>query len=232
MAEQASLSRLSIIVPTYNEEKLIQQTLTAIKASAPTAELLVVDGGSTDKTISRASRITRVISTSRGRGIQMNAGVLASSGEMLLFLHADTLPDATGIQELLATMKEPHLVGGAFRLRFDDPRPAYKRVARAITRRSLKTLSYTGDQGIFVRRSTFKQLGGYHDWPFMEDVDFSERMGRAGLVVLLEHKVETSARRHQRWGLFRTQLTVVLIRLFYLLKLPPASYEWLWPPIR
>ena len=94
-------------------------------------------------------------------------------------------------------------------MRFDDTRPVYQRICQNITKRSLRTKSYTGDQAIFTRRDVFQKLGGYRDWPFMEDVDYSERMGKTGNVVLLNAEVETSARRHQRWGLLRTQLTVV-----------------------
>lgn len=127
---------------------------------------------------------------------------------------------------------DERIAGGAFRMRFDDPRPLYQKIGENVTRRSLRTRSYTGDQAIFSRRAIFKQLGGYRDWPFMEDVDFSERLSKAAQVTLLTHEVETSARRHLHWGLLRTQLTAVLIRILYLLKLPPASYEWLWPPVR
>lgn len=226
------MSHLSIIIPTFNEERCIEYTLQAIKAIAPDAEVLVVDGGSTDATLARARQYARVLSTQRGRGGQLNAGVAATQGDIILFLHADTVPEADGILELLAVMEDETVFGGAFRMRFDVQTPLYKRIGQNVTQRSLRTKSYTGDQAIFTRRSTFEQLGRYCDWPFMEDVEYSERMGKAGKVVLLTHEVETSARRHERWGLFRTQLTVVLIRILYLLKVPPAAYEWLWPPVR
>lgn len=223
---------LSIIIPTFNEEKCIEQTLLQVKVCAPDAEILVVDGESSDKTVEIVSKHVRVISTKRGRGGQLNAGVVATQGDVLLFLHADTLPEKAGIDELLAVMHNNDINGGAFRMRFDDTRPIYRRICDNITQRSLRTKSYTGDQAIFTRRSVFQTLKGYRDWPFMEDVDYSERMGKTGKAVLLAHEVETSARRHQRWGLLRTQLTVVLIRILYLLKIHPARYEWLWPPIR
>lgn len=226
------MRQLSIIIPTFNEEQWIERTLRAVRASAPDAEVLVVDGGSIDATVQCASRLARVITTQRGRGGQLNAGVEATQGEILLFLHADTLPSAEGLQELVETMQDERVIGGAFRMRFDQHSPIYQRIGKNVAQRSLRTKSYTGDQGIFTRRSVFKQLGGHRDWPFMEDVEYSERMGKAGTVVLLDHEVETSARRHERWGLLRTQLTVVLIRVLYLLKAHPAVYEWLWPPIR
>lgn len=226
------MPQLAIIIPTLNEEKLIEHTLIAVKAHAPDAEIVVVDGGSRDATVALASKHAHVLRTKRGRGGQLNAGVQATTGDILLFLHADTVPDKEGISELLTVMQNKQVLGGAFQMRFDDPRPLYKRIGANVTQRSLRTKSYTGDQGIFTRRSTFKQLGEYRDWPFMEDVDYSERMSKMGPVVLLSHAVETSARRHRRWGLLRTQLTVVLIRILYLLKVHPAKYEWLWPEVR
>lgn len=226
------MPQLSIIIPTFNEERWIERTLHAARKAAPDAEILVVDGGSSDATVERASRLARVINTKRGRGGQLNAGVAATHGDILLFLHADTLPATEGIAELLSVMQDASILGGAFRMSFDVPTPLYKRIGQNVSQRSLRTKSYTGDQGIFTSRRAFEQLNGHRDWPFMEDVDYSTRMGKAGKVVLLTHEVETSARRHERWGLLRTQLTVILIRILYLLKVPPAAYEWLWPPIR
>ncbi len=223
---------LSIIIPTFNEASLIERTLQSLKQRSRNAEIVVVDGESTDDTVALASKQVRVISAKRGRGGQLNAGVRATSGDILLFLHADTLLDAGGIDELLAVMQDERIVGGAFRMRFDDPRPLYTRIGANVTRRSLRTSSYTGDQAIFTRRSIFDQLGGHQDWPFMEDVEYSERMSKRGPVRLLASEVETSARRHRQWGLLKTQLTVMLIRTLYLLKIHPSKYEWLWPAVR
>jgi rSAM/selenodomain-associated transferase 2 len=223
---------LSIIIPTFNEASLIERTLQSLKQRAGNAEIVVVDGESTDDTVALASKHVRVVSAKRGRGGQLNAGARATSGHILLFLHADTLPDAGGIDDLVAVMQDERIAGGAFRMRFDDPRPLYTRIGANVTRRSLRSRSYTGDQAIFTRRSIFDQLGGYQDWPFMEDVEYSERMSKIGPVSLLASEVETSARRHRQWGLLKTQLTVVLIRALYLCKVHPAKYEWLWSPVR
>lgn len=227
-----TMTQLAIIIPTLDEERYIERTLLATKAAAPEAEIIVVDGGSHDATVTKARQYVSVIQAKRGRGGQLNAGVAATQGEILLFLHADTIPEQAGIQELVRTMQEPQIAGGAFRIRFDDSRPLYRHISTNVTRRSLKSKSYTGDQGIFTRRSIFEQLGGHRDWPFMEDVDYSERMSRAGPVLLLTSEVETSARRHREWGLLRTQLTVIIIRILYMLKINPDLYAWLWPEVR
>ncbi len=150
--------QLSIIIPTLNEEKYIERTLLAVKKHVPDAEIIVVDGGSNDATIAQASQYARVIKTRRGRGRQLNAGVEATHGDILLFLHADTIPEAAGFHELFAVMQDEHILGGAFRMRFDNPHPIYQRICKNVTARSLRTKSYTGDQGIFTRRSIFEQL--------------------------------------------------------------------------
>lgn len=232
MARHGAATTCSVIIPTLDEAGVIERTLRVVRERVPGAELIVVDGESADDTVARAQPYAHVIATRRGRGIQLNAGARASSGEALLFLHADTLPDPGGVERMLEALRQPDVVGGAFRLRFDDQRPAFKTIAEQITKRSLRTRSYTGDQAIFVRRSRFFELGGYKPWRFMEDVELSERMAHHGTNVLLDASVETSARRHRQWGLARTQATVVLIRALYLARVHPDRYAWLWPEVR
>ena len=108
------MSQLSIIIPTLSEEKWIERTLLTVKGCAPNAEILVVDGGSSDTTVVRAGKYTRVISAKRGRGGQLNTGVAATQGDILLFLHADTLPDAAGLRELMEVMQDERILGGSF----------------------------------------------------------------------------------------------------------------------
>lgn len=222
----------SIIIPTLDEASVIERTLRLVRERAPDAEVVVVDGESSDDTVARASRYARVLQTRRGRGHQLNAGAEASSGDALLFLHADTVPDPGAVAQVLAALTRPDVLGGAFRLRFDDPRPVYATIAGQIARRSQRTQSYTGDQAIFVRRESFFALGGYRPWQFMEDVELSERLARHGTNVLLDAEVETSARRHRTWGLPRTQATVVAIRALYLAHVHPDRYAGLWPAVR
>ena len=226
--------RFSIIMPVLNEEAALERHLCQLaRVCAPhECELLIVDGGSVDSTVAIAQRFGRVISSPRGRAAQMNRGAAAATGDILVFLHADsTLPDDAFIA-IECACAAPGVVGGAFRLCFHCSHLAYLVVALATNLRSRWRGIFTGDQAIFTRRSLFDQLGGYQDWPFMEDVDFSERMSRRGQVSLLAAEVETPARRHRQWGVLKTQLTVMLIRVLYLCKVHPAKYERLWPPIR
>lgn len=223
----------SIIVPARNEASVIERTLRLVRERAPGAEVIVVDGGSADDTVELARPFaTRVLQTVRGRGLQLNAGAEASSGDALLFLHADTVPDPGAVEHMLDVLSDPAVLGGAFRLRFDDKRPIFGAIADQITRRSLRTHGYTGDQAIFMRRESFFALGKYRPWLFMEDVELSERTARHGRSVLLNATVETSARRHRMWGLPRTQATVMLIRALYMAKIHPDRYAGLWPEVR
>jgi rSAM/selenodomain-associated transferase 2 len=232
MAGPDAPSTCSIIIPTLNESSVIEQTLQAVRERAPRSEVIVVDGESTDDTVERAAPFAQVISTRRGRGIQLNAGAEASSGKALLFLHADTVPDAGFVESLLAALEEPDVLGGAFRVRFDDPRPVFGKMSDLIAMRWLLMRTFTGDQAMFVRRSVFCALGGFRPWQFMEDVELSERMAWHGRTVLLDAEVRTSARRYRRWGLARTQATVGLIRALYSARVPPDKYARLWPPVR
>lgn len=233
MAGSQGPKTCSIVIPTLDEASVIERTLRLIRERAPDAEVIVVDGGSADETVRLATPYAaRVLTTRRGRGTQLNEGALASTGEVLLFLHADTVPDPGAVEAMLAALADPETQGGAFHLRFDDPAPVYRKIETAIARRSLRTKSYTGDQAIFIRRSRFLALGGYQEWQFIEDVELSERMARLGKNVLLDTAVETSARRHRTWGLPRTQATVVLIRALYLARVHPDTYAWLWPAVR
>lgn len=233
MAEGQRPTACSILIPTRNEATVLERTLQVVRERAPTAEVIVIDGESEDETITIAHRYAHtVIATRRGRGIQLNAGARAATGEVLLSLHADTVPDPGAVEAMLDALADRETQGGAFRLRFDDTHPVYRRIETAIASRSLRTRSYTGDQAIFVRRDRFFEVGGYREWQFMEDVELSERLARLGKNVLLNASVETSARRHRAWGLPRTQATVVLIRALYLARVHPDRYVRLWPEVR
>lgn len=223
----------SIIIPTLSEESILADTLQQVRLRAPNAEIIVVDGGSRDATAEQARAFAaQVLVTQPGRGTQLNAGARAARGEALLFLHADTVPDAGGIEAMLDALSRPDIEGGAFRLRFDDPRPVFGTIARQIARRSVRTRTYTGDQAIFLRRSAFEQMGGYRPWQFMEDVEMSERLARRNSGTLLDAYVTTSARRHRVWGLPKTQAHVMLIRALYMAHVHPDRYAGLWPEVR
>jgi cellulose synthase/poly-beta-1,6-N-acetylglucosamine synthase-like glycosyltransferase len=158
----------------------------------------------------------------------MNAGAAVARGDVLLFLHADTRLPAGSASAVIAALRDPAVIGGAFRVRLAASRDAGRIVramlgitGRMIGARALVTRSFTGDQAIFVRAETFRAVGGYPEIPLMEDVELSRRMRRAGKTVLLPLRVETSGRRWEAWGPLRTVLFMWRLRLGYLFGMPP-----------
>jgi len=214
--------RLSVIVPTLDEEATIASTLAHARRPGD-VELVVVDGGSRDETVNVARPLAdRVLDAPRGRAAQMNAGAAAARGAVLLFLHADTrLPD--DYPALVAEALAPaDVVGGRFDIRLDAPGLAYRVIERLIGLRSRLTGVATGDQAIFVRRDTFVRVGGYPAIPLMEDIALCRALKRAGRMAALRDVVVTSARRWQRDGLVRTVALMWTLRLAYYAGVSPA----------
>ena len=225
--------RISVIIPTLDEERTIMASL-AHTASLGFDELIVVDGGSLDQTPVLVEsyrrnaqlptqRSVRLMTAPWGRARQMNEGAKASSGEILLFLHADTqLPDnaKTTIETALA---EHRTVGGRFDVRFDSPSMWGTIISRLMNWRSRMSGIATGDQALFVRRHIFEQIGGFADIPLMEDIDFSRRLKRKGATAALTATVTTSFRRWERHGPLRTILLMWTLRFLYWVGVGPHT---------
>jgi rSAM/selenodomain-associated transferase 2 len=215
---------LSIVIPALDEAANLARVLPGLVAREPAAEVLVVDGGSADDSRAAVARVPSVrwLSGPRGRARQMNAGARAARGDILLFLHADTvLPEGAGAA-ILAALADAGTVGGRFDVRLDSRRPLLALVGWLMNRRSRLTGICTGDQGIFVRRTVFEALGGYPDIPLMEDVELSRRLKRRGRLVALPLRVVTSARKWEREGVVRTIVLMWGLRLLYALGVSPA----------
>lgn len=216
--------RLSVIVPTLNEARLIADFLCHLRGRVPDAELIVVDGGSDDETVTLASRqADRVLRSPRGRAKQMNAGAGAANGEILWFLHADSLvpPDPHGC--IARALEDPRTVGGCFRLRFPRREWVYRisdrlgNVAVDLFRIAL------GDHGIFCRRATFTRVGGYPDVPLMEDAELYRRLRRAGRMRQLPAYIVSSPRRYEQLGPMRTTAFYLLILILYVAGVRPET---------
>jgi rSAM/selenodomain-associated transferase 2 len=218
------MGRLSIIVPALNEAAGIAECLAALAPlRARGAEVLVVDGGSTDATAAIAAPLAdRVIVALRGRASQMNAGARAATGEVLVFLHADSrLPP--GADQLI----EDGLAGsgrlwGRFDIRIVGGPALLAVVAAFMNARSRLTGIATGDQAIFARREAFERAGGFPAIALMEDVAFSKAMKRQGMPLCLAAKAATSGRRWERNGTMRTILLMWRLRLAYFFGADPA----------
>jgi len=228
---------ISVIIPTFNEEQSLPRTLACLSASDP-AEIIIVDGGSTDGTLALAQEFcshtatARVIAAPRGRASQMNEGAKASQGEVLLFLHADTqLPPQTERIVGLA-LTSPSVVGGRFDVRFDSASPWSQVISSFMNRRSRLTRIATGDQALFVRREVFEMLGGFSEIPLMEDIEFSRRLQQAGRIMALRDTVVTSFRRWDTQGPLRTILLMWTLRFLYWAGVNPHQLARVYHAVR
>lgn len=195
--------KLSIIVPVLNEAARLGERLAALQPLRERgAEVLVVDGGSTDATREAALPwADRVLLAPRGRASQMNAGAWASRGDALLFLHADTaLPEAA---DTLIARALDQRDWGRFDVRIEGRHPALRLIAAMMNLRSRLSGMATGDQAVFVRRRVFESLGGFAALPLMEDLDLCRRLKRQGPPVCLREQVVTSGRRWEQYGVWR-----------------------------
>jgi rSAM/selenodomain-associated transferase 2 len=221
---------ISIIVPVYNEEAAIARLLDNLDAHG-SVEVIVVDGGSTDRTVELASQRVKLVRSGMGRAAQMNAGAAIASGETLLFLHADVILGKGALDQLRRAIEDATIAGGNFDIRYagkDWAAGAFTRINRWRRRCGI----FYGDSGIFCRRSVFEKLGGYRLWPIMEDYDFARRLSKVGRLAFLECPIWVSDRRWRNSGLFRTLWSWFLIQGLYSLGVPPRYLARLYRHVR
>ena len=221
--------RLSIVVPVLDEADRLEALLAELARDCPGVEVVVADGGSRDGSVEIAARAPGVglVSSDRGRARQMNAGALRATGEILLFLHADTRLPSGAAEAVQRALADPSVAYGRFDVRFDRPGAAFRLIARLMNVRSRLTGICTGDQAIFARRAAFERLGGYPAIALMEDVELTRRLKRIGRFAPLGLRVTTSARRWAQNGVARTIVLMWTLRFLYLCGVgPDRLHRW------
>ena len=222
---------VAIVIPTLDEESSLRANLPGALAAAD--EVIVSDGGSRDGTLAVARRLgAKVVSGAPGRGPQLNRGARAASGaDAFLFLHADTRLSESALDGVRGAVAEGR-VGGGFRARFDSDRPIFRLGDRLVDLRTRLTRAPLGDQAQFASREAFERLGGFRDWPILEDLDFIRRLNRCGETVVLPLRVTTSARRYLQRGIFHTIATNWLIWVLFFLGVSPHRLARLYRHVR
>jgi rSAM/selenodomain-associated transferase 2 len=194
--------RLSIVMPVVDDREALASNLPSALRHAD--QVIVSDGGSTDGSRALARSLGAVVvSGAPGRGVQLNRGAREADGDVLIFLHADTrLP--TGAREQIESALAAGYAGGGSRLTFDVAGPLLRFGARWINGRTRLTRLPLGDQAQFLTRSAFDELGGFRDWPILEDLDLMRRLKRRHRVAVLDGPVVTSSRRFRKGGKSKT----------------------------
>ena len=202
---------LSVVIPALDEEPVIVASVSSVREDA---QVIVVDGGSSDGTREAAAAAgATVIVSAPGRGVQLHAGARAARGEWIVFLHADTRLGRGWAAALRSLPAE--VVGGAFSLTLDPPRPAYRLIEAGVALRCRWFRLPYGDQGIFARREVYESIGGFRPLPLMEDVDFVRRLARTGTLAFPAVPAFSSARRWERHGLLATSFRNVWLLALY-----------------
>jgi rSAM/selenodomain-associated transferase 2 len=221
-----------VVIPALNEEHRIAELLISLQ-TMPALEVIVVDGASQDRTAEVARNLASLVLTApRGRARQMNEGARHATGDVFLFLHADTLLEPAAFHQLTSALGDPTIMGGAFSLSL-SPRSWGLRLIETVTnfRARFFSLPY-GDQAIFVRRTAFEAIGGYAELPLMEDLELIRNLRKRGRLVILPAKATTSARRWEREGILYTTARNWAVTILFLLGVSPATLAKWYPPVR
>jgi rSAM/selenodomain-associated transferase 2 len=215
---------ISIIIPVLNEAAVIKSTLSQLQKHSG-VEIIVVDGGSQDQTVTLAQQTGVKIITvvGKNRAAQMNAGADIAQGEILLFFHIDTQLPSDFTDLAIKTLEQPSTIAGAFELAISGEDQALRWIETLVKLRShLLSLPY-GDQAIFIKKQTFAQIGGFADLPIMEDFELIQRLKRQGKIAIAPSQVTTSDRRWRKLGVWQTTLINQLMIAGYYLGISPTK---------
>ncbi len=215
---------LSFVVPVLNEAEGIEHFLQSLRASCERrCEIIVVDGGSKDATTTLAkAQCDRVVSATKGRAAQMNAGARAAAGTLLCFLHADTLLPPYADRTIHRSLGNDAWSWGRFDVRLSGQHPLLRVVERLMNWRSRLTGIATGDQALFMTRELFETVGGFPEIELMEDIAMSRKLKSYHRPVCVSRRLITSSRRWEENGVLRTILLMWKLRLLYFLGADPG----------
>ena len=219
---------ISIIIPTLNEEEAIQNLLQQLQAYRQQGhEVIVVDGGSHDETVSISKLLAdNVISSEAGRALQMNNGATQSKNEILWFLHADTSLPTNVIEVIQKSLTKNNW--GRFNIKLSGSNFLFRIIEKMINLRSCISGIATGDQGIFVKRELFESIGGFSEIPLMEDVELSRKIKKISKPVCIKETLTTSSRRWEKKGILRTILLMWRLRFLYWIGVSPDKLSKLY----
>ena len=217
-------ARISIVIPALNEEGCIARTLERLQAMRQRGhELIVVDGGSTDNTVTVSTALAdRLVRAPRGRASQMRAGAAVANGTVIWLLHADSLPVDGADRLILGCLSRPAVQWGRFNIEFSGERRVFKMIALFMNLRSRLSGIATGDQGIFLSRELYEQVGGIPDIPLMEDVALSRRLKRNSRPAVVNQKLTSSPRRWEKHGIASTILRMWGLRFAFFIGIDPV----------
>lgn len=218
--------KISIIIPVLNEEKALSYLLNSLQSfDDENHEVIVVDGGSFDNSLFIAQeKVKTVIVSKPGRALQMNSGAELASGDILLFLHVDTILPESALTAISSSCINDNC-WGRFDVRLSSDKSVYRLIEGFINIRSRLTSIATGDQAIFIKRDLFNRFNGFPEIALMEDVALSKRLKKQAAPVCLKDRVITSSRRWETRGVIATVLLMWKLRLYYFFGVSPDKLQ-------
>ncbi len=217
---------ISIVIPTYNESSTIESTLINLFEIISTGdEVIVVDGFSEDETKEIAGKFTqaKLVTSKRGRALQMNMGAEKAENEYILFLHADTIISATCLTMLKNEIISNRIGWGWFPIKLNSPKFIFRVLELGANMRTSFTGAPLGDHGIFVKKDLFFEVGGFPEMPIMEEIEFVRKVKKISKGVEILSPVSTSVRRFEKSGVLKTFVTMWILRILYYLGIPPET---------